>query len=426
MLPPTVNRGPPVASLDYLDPFAGEAPLLPQSDWQTLRAAIENQGLRVQRRGRETRSAILSAVDCVSIYEVASPEGEVLAEGKGETDARALYSALGEAAERLLAKTPQGGTPWLAKADELRAKGMPFPHLTCGMGDLYSPDLPLEWIAARTGDGRNGALPAELAYYPFDPATGVKAFSLQHTAGLAAGSSIAGAARAGLLECIETDAYWLSMRTKHVAAHFTQLEDAPDALIRNLSRQLESAGIRVHAGLISFDWPIPIVHVVLETTGETLPALAHGLGSAETTVAALRKALLEAVQVFTGLEKVSLEYWPDIAVGSGEESRPAIAWSSRAFSGRITEPLLNSPAITLNSAPAPTLKNIKELNSWALERGFTPWVASLGEFEGLTTVRVLLDGAVTPFTERDSPSDRVLAVASSLGLRYPYLDPVLT
>ena len=49
----------------------------------------------------------------------------------------------------------------------------------------------------------------------------------------------------------------------------------------------------------------------------------------------MERALLEAVQVYSGLEKVSQDYWPEIVLPRSARGEPAIAWSSHDFVDRV-------------------------------------------------------------------------------------------
>jgi hypothetical protein len=284
----------------------------------------------------------------------------------------------------------------------------------------------MEWILARTFDGVWGAMPAELAYYPFASRTGVRAFATQHTAGLAAGGSPHAAAIAGLRECIETDAYWRSMRTKQVCGLFGNLEDAGDAPIASLVRKLAQMGIRVWAGSIAFDWPLPIAHVVLETKGESLPALSHGLGAGGTWREAVERALHEAIQVYSGLEKVSLQYWQDVSVQAHRTAEAAIVWSNPGFSPRILEPFRNAPPLDLNEPFEGLVTDVQPLIGWMKARELVAWTADLGVRDGLHVARTFLEGGVSAFSERGAPSTHLMDAVHRAGLTYPYLDPILT
>jgi hypothetical protein len=392
-------------------------------DWDTIRKSLTERGLIIEDRA--SQSALLSGSSLCSVVEIRDNPGKVLAEGKGLTQGEALIGVLGEAVERLVAQLPNPNRLFLATAREITAAGLGAPNLTCEARDLFSPDLPLEWVSAETLSGGAGALPAELVYYPFQPSTAIKAFSVQHTAGLAAGNTIAAASAAALREAIETDAYWLSMRCMRICSRFDALADAPAPEVRRLVRSLAEVGVRTHAGLISFDWPVPIVHVVLETVSESLPALSHGLALSADPYVALQRALLEAIQVFTGLEKVSRHYWPEISVGLSRTADPPLLWSDPNYARRIVEMFENAPPVDLaaDTSFAPTLK---ELAAWMKQKGMTGWLAHLGSQGGLEVVRAYIEGGVSAFSERGRPSPRLNDMLSRYGLRFPYLDPVLT
>lgn len=392
-------------------------------DWNRIQASLVELGLIVESRHHQ--SALLSQGSLCSVFEIRDQLGKVLSEGKGVCESDAIKGALGEAVERLAAQLPRPDRLFVATARELTEAGFALPKFSPGHRDLYSEDLSLEWVIADTFSETVGALPAELVYYPFQPSSGIKAFSVQSTVGLAAGASVASASVAGLREAIETDAYWLSMRTRRVCATFRDLFDCSAPRVRQLVRALDGLGVATHAGLISFDWPVPIVHVVLETKSESLPALSHGLAMGVDPLMALERALLEAIQVYSGLEKVALEYWPEISVGLARSADPPIIWSDPSYAQRVVGMFDEAPPVNL-SASETNVTKVSGLLEWMISQGMTPWRAHLGERHELEIVRSFIEGGVSPFSERGDPSPRVQALLAKCGLRYPYLDPVLT
>jgi thiazole/oxazole-forming peptide maturase SagD family component len=398
-------------------------------DWAAIRSHLESAGLEVRSRPLEVGSVghprPIALEPGVWVFEVVDAQGVVVAEGKGLSEAQALHSALGEAVERRIAQSMGHAGLFLASQQELEARGIRTPRLEATGADLFSPRLPMEWVGARTLAGTAGALPAEMVLYPYSRGVPVKAFRCQHTAGLAAGAGFAEAVGAALLETIETDGYWLSMRMHRLVGTFNTLATT-HTRVTGIVQQLAAAGIRAHAGLINFDWPLSVVHVVLESQNETLPALAHGLGSGLTHERAIERALLEAVQVYLGLRKVVAEYWPQISLQPHALTDPALIWSSPSFSARVTEMFEQAPAIEVEAPREGGVECVGDLMSWLEQRGMVPWVVRLGELSGLTVVRVVLEGGVSAFSERGGPSRRVLEVADRLGVRGLHFDAVLT
>lgn len=410
-----------IADIRIADPH-GDAPAS-AVDWHEIRTKLIEQGLIIDSRA--TESPLLSATALCEVVEIRDCAGKVLSEGKGVAYDTAMQGALGEGVERLAAQLPDGKKLFISTARELAASGVAIPALAAEVRDLFSPDLPLEWVSARTLSGRSGALPAELVYYPFQPGSAVKAFSAQHTGGLAAGSSLASATAAALREAVETDAYWLSMRCMRIDSRFDALADSPVAETRRIVRSLAEIGIRTHAGIISFDWPVPIVHVVLENASEGLPALSHGLALGDNPFTALQRALLEAIQVYTGMEKVARLYWPEISVSLSRTADPSLVWSDPAYARRIVDMFENAPKFDPATATA-NVSRVGELDAWMTRHGMTAWCAPLGRSHGLEVTRVYIEGGVSPFSERGQPSRRVCDMLARCGLQHPYLDPILT
>ena len=392
-------------------------------DWNGIESKFPSLGLTLRRRGRD--GGLLAGLGSVSVFEVLDLNQKVVAEGKGCSDEAARQSALGETVERLVAQQLSPGSLFISSADDLSRIGLRTPALAARSGDLFAPSTLGEWVSALTFDGVEGAMPAELAFYPFSPASGIKLFSHQHTSGLGAGASPAQASLAGLRECIETDCYWLSMRTRRLCGSF-DLANLADDLISPIIHYLTEGGIEVHAGLINYDWPISVVHVVLETQSESLPALAHGLGSGSNHRQALQRALLEAMQVYSGLEKVCLSYWPEIAVGLKPTADPALVWAARSSIPRITAMFTNAPRLDPTGSFGAQPTDAAGLLNHIADRNMTAWRTSLGSMGGLHVERVLIDGAISPFSERDGPSKRLQTFLDASGLRDAYLDPILT
>lgn len=410
-----------IANTRIADPH-GDAPGS-AVDWDGIRAKLIEQGLIIDSRAID--SPLLSATALCEVVEIRDSAGKVLSEGKGVAYDTAMQGALGEGVERLAAQLPDEERLFISTARELAASGVAIPALAAEARDLFSPDLPLEWVSAQTFSGRSGALPAELVYYPFQPGSAVKAFSAQHTAGLAVGASLASATAAALREAVETDAYWLSMRCMRIDSRFDALADSPVPEIRRIVRSLAEIGIRTHAGIISFDWPVPIVHVVLENASEGLPALSHGLALGVNPFNALQRALLESVQVYTGMEKVARLYWPEISVSLSRTADPSLVWSDPAYARRIVAMFENAPRFDPATATA-HLSTVGELDAWMTQHEMTAWCAALGKSHGLEVARAYIEGGVSPFSERSQPSRRVCDMLTRYGLQHPYLDPVLT
>lgn len=397
-----------------------------QTDWKAVADHFSKRGFTVAKRTASADS--IEFQESVAVFELTDPNGKVLSEGKGLSESAAVESLYGEAVERTVAQTVPANTIFQASATSLRSIGYVLPLLGPGLNDLFSDDLICDWVSARTFFGDRAAIPAELAYYPYQSSTSVSAFAQQQTTGLAAGTSTEEAALAGLLECIEGDAYWTSLRAHLISGRFANLGEIDNHNVRRIVGVLNKSGVRVHAGLIDFDWPLAIVHVVLENARESLPALSHGLGAGLCFDEAIERALIEAIQVFTGLEKVVAQYWPDISCTRVRTRvEPAISWSGPSFAPRIVEMFEEAPPIDLQpNRRSAYIKSFSQLPNWLEQNGFRALFAELGTLCELRVVRVHLDGTVSAFTERNGPSATLMRKLHKLGVPYAYLDPILS
>jgi hypothetical protein len=342
----TRSRSPHVQLLQKRDfdirqlrPRTSRSPAQDSVNWSDVTNGLKRRGVVINRRPTKkvVASEFLSPLTVGHVFECVDKTGKVVSEGKGLSVHSARRAALAEAIERITAQNPTKRESFVGSRREVVDAGLSTPKIAAGSRDLFSEDLILEWYPAFNLDGAPGAVPAELVLYPASHRIPVRSFSIHHTAGLAAGSSTGEAAAAAILELIETDCYWISMRMHQVCGKFVGLGESSSLNVRHLVAALHEQGIAVHAGLISFDWPLSVVHVVLENMKGQLPALSHGLGSSFSHDMAIEKALLEAIQVFSGLQKVAVDYWPDITMKSETSAEPLLFWSDPSRRKRIVE-----------------------------------------------------------------------------------------
>jgi YcaO-like protein with predicted kinase domain len=401
---------------------------VPLLRWDQIRKDLQSIGitLGVRPSAKVRRSPFLRPIGLISVFECTDQNGKVVSEGKGRSRALAYKSALGEAVERVAAQRVFPERIVTASPHHLRKSGEHFPEFDAHCEDLYSDDLIMDWVPAQGLDGTSGLLPAELVYYPYDPILPVRAFSAQHTAGLASAGSVDEAAAKGLSELLETDAYWTSMRLQKICCRVDGLATRAD-LVGRLTRKLDSQGINVHAGLISFHWPIPIFHVVCEARGERIPALSHGLGASIDSSSALEHALLEAIQVYSGLQEVAAEYWPQICLSPSATANPALVWSTPAHKHRVIPMFERAPSIDLDALRLDaSINSFQNLEDWLRKCGYRIWIAKLGSLLGLETVRVFSEDLISPFSERSSPSQLLMQRSQQYNGGILHFDPILT
>jgi hypothetical protein len=86
-----------------------------------------------------------------------------------------------------------------------------------------------------------------------------------------------------------------------------------------------------------------------------------------------------------------------------------------------------APPLSTSQPAASGLAKFEDLVEWlSSSTDYTIWITELGGSLGLNVVRVFIEGIVTPFSERSSPSERLNKMLKSADIRYPYFDPILT
>ena len=415
--PPLSSSGIELSTLAYSDGRL-EAPSTNFS-WDDIGDAVRELGFHVECVG-QTDDGNSPALG-IWLTEISSAQtGYVYAGGKGLSELGAMRTALGEFAERYIASHPPPSAAFLSSEIKLKKRGFFIPPIVAGGRDCYSPGLEHDWVIGSTINGSPAALPAEKAFYEYVPASGVRAFSWQHTAGLAVGRSLEEAIWAGLTECLERDAYWLVMRCKLSCPRL----DACQLLAEwpQITASLEAANLVVVLKDCSLDWPLSIVHAAIVDPQQQLPAFSHGIGSALSIEEAALKAVLEALQIRFGL--LRLVHQDSAASMFPAEGRSAARlWSDPASRGLI-EHLLDDPKVIPEAKPSPS--SATAAVSKIEREGHRIVYSRLGEFQGLQAVRVLVGNAVEPDPLNESIPSRMAHWLEKAGLRTPYREPILT
>src|ERR1700730_2395533 len=103
--------------------------------------------------------------------------------------------------------------------------------------------------------------------------------------------------------------------------------------------------------------------------------------------------------------------------------RNTIASGNDGFTNAVSAPGCIPEAVTVGSTTkSDTVSSVAP--PWRLPTlpGRSPRCAR----RGLHVVRVFLEGAVSAFSERSGPSDRVSSFAREFGIKYQYFNPILT
>jgi len=391
--------------------------------WSDVCAAVQMSGATIQETSHSStrNDSLINYASPLQTLEFLDQDGAVIAGGCGLTREQALRSALGEAAERIIAQTPDARMIFSATADGLRRDGWAIPEIEYGPRDAYSDLTYIDWVIASTITGHRAAIPAELAYYNYHPLSGVKGFALQHTAGLAAGGTLEEAVWHGLTELLERDAYWITMRTRHSFPEISTdlIKEAEPELFRKISE----AGLKVVLKDISLDWPIKIVHTILIDESNRIPAFSHGIGSHVNWQHAAVKAVRESIQVRAGLIRHCQQSLSEIVFPMDSMKWAPSAWSdptsadilSHLFEGGGMAGPSSTRAVSIEGAIAAIQK----------KAGQVFWTV-LGNLGPLKVVRVVVPNCVKPDRNPGYVSLRLQKWLDVFGLASPHDVPILT
>jgi thiazole/oxazole-forming peptide maturase SagD family component len=393
--------------------------------WERVKSDLQNLGYSLRERNPTTTDAvgIVNSSELIPVVEMIAPDGGVIAGGKGLVASDAWPSALSEAVERIIAQTPNTKDIFLSSEAALIKSGICVPKFVSSQRDAYSSQLCIDWTQAQTLQGAPAAIPAEKAFYNYEPSCGIRAFATQHTAGLASGASIEEAVWAGITECMERDAYWIVMRCK------LHCPDIDTEIIREnhseLSSLVAAAGLRLYLKDISLDWPIKIVHAGLRDETGRIPAFSHGVGAHTSLKGAAYKAVLESLQIRSGLVRLCQKQTHNILLPSAAKDAPS-AWSDPSSLLELSH--LFEEAIGLSD---PSLLGIEGLNPETIVEsisqisGSIVW-SNLGQKANLHVVRVILENCVPPDHDPSLISPRLQQWLSVTKTRFPSTFPILT
>lgn len=351
-----------------------------------------------------------------------------LAEGKGYTAEQARRSATGEVIERLVAqRKPPADKVVSASQAKLRANGIATFVPELGDRDLFSEELVIDWVAGNRWAGQGVLIPAEKAYFEYKPRYFFHGFEMLDTVGLSAGRTHADAVANGLLECLERDAYAVTMRCRLSGpAIDLRIDGAVGKLLEDLGRQ----GIEVHARAVTGDWPVPIIHVLLLDREDRLPKHSHGCSAALSAEHAFGRALLEAVQIHDGLCRFADEAWIEICERINQGHSTAWhAWVDPTYTSALQHLLVDpgEPRVSLRALDAKReCRSIDEVARHVIGMGHDIVWTELGSEQEHTVVRVLVRGTVRTDARHDHYDQRLRGWVRKCGLPGPYYDAILS
>lgn len=347
-------------------------------------------------------------------------DGQIV-EGRGDTIQAASLGALGEAIERHVA----GCQPRIRQTGTRRQIGNSvLPPI--GVFDLFHDDLEVDWIPVK--DVHRSTIhqvPAEIAFRGYVPTRGIRAFGYDSTHGLATGTTQTEALANALLEIMERDAYWTVMRC-HLSTQTVQSEFR-NASVRQSMELLQRDGRAIHLKWISLDWPVPIVHALIESVDGSVPALAHGTGASLDPLMAVQRATEECVQSLYQQTRFCDLYGDRISeADSFSTNNPHYLWCHPSHRKRVAFLKESTPAHVIGTSslvPHPTTLRtaIKELAA----KGHSCFASTLHGSDGLAVVKAVIPTAQPPVPDASIAVARLESLRMALKLPSLYNDPIL-
>lgn len=396
-------------------------------NWKKIKIGLKKRGYTLVKRNPTSYISNLKK-DLIHVYAVVHDQLGVIAEGKGFSDIQAMKSALSEAVERCFSSGENRKDIIVGNQKNLFKQKKKSIEIISGARDTYTEKVYTEWIdAIDLLSGENIFLPAEVAFFNYTPKQlKLRLFSLSHTTGLATGSSFEDAALSGILEVIERDAYWITMRCKIVCPDIDLkevkgLSDKVSKLVTNLNK----SGLEVSIKDMSLDWGVPVAHVVLKDIEGKIPCFAHGSGAGLNWVVAISRAVAEAVQMYLGMKEFTSvpDNWEQVISAQGNLGSGVLSWSDPLFGVHLNH-LLGKSSSKFNSELK--VKDPAELLNLLCKKDYSVIVAPINEMDGLKTVRVYIPEATQPDERLERISGRLNRFKDELGLKSFYSDPILT
>ena len=274
------------------------------------RVGIVRSCARVVQDWREPRRPVVYRATLANFDFRRVPPLERITSGKGFTERDSARSAIVEALERYCAQQRRPGAFTTRRASALdhpailpeelvlysdaqyRTPGFPFPRPTA--------DAELTWVQATDVHSAEPVYaPASLVYMNYAGAGGRELFTRTNTSGLAGGRDLPSAVLSAIYELVERDAYMITWLTRLPAARI--MFDETDGLAAEICRHYARFAIETLAFDVTTDLRIPVVMAVAVDHSGALPAAVVGLGCDLDPASALDRAVMEIVQVRTGL-----------------------------------------------------------------------------------------------------------------------------
>ena len=225
----------------------------------------------------------------------------VVASGADLEREGALWSILGEACERYIAKLYQADELTVASAAELGDEALPIDRMIVYGDEQYGrpgfpfhrvdKSVPMRWARGQElTTGRPAYVPAQLVWLSYQAMSPRENFHIQVSSGLAAGPSVESAILTGLREVIERDAFachWL------LAAAAPRLRLDVDTIEPvGLRRLLQRTKCDVNLRWLETEFGVPCVLSIV--TDPRQPGVALGMSCHPDPARAVQKAVVES------------------------------------------------------------------------------------------------------------------------------------
>jgi ribosomal protein S12 methylthiotransferase accessory factor len=161
------------------------------------------------------------------------------------------------------------------------------------------PSSELTWVGGTFADGRAPVyVPAALVYLEYPGEGAAELFAQPTSNGLAGSTSLEGAVLAGLLEVAERDAFLIVWLARLPVPRLDLSRSA--GLVEDVRKHYRRSGVELVAFDATLDVGIPVVIAMAVDRTGAHPAVTVGLGCNLDVNVALRRAVMEVVQVRAG------------------------------------------------------------------------------------------------------------------------------
>jgi ribosomal protein S12 methylthiotransferase accessory factor len=230
---------------------------------------------------------------------------ERMGAGKGWTEDGAQRAAVGEAVERYCAYHWDPGRTFVAAPADLRMAALTPADCVLYDAEQYarrgwryrpwSEEQPITWVeGVGLPDGEPVALPASMCFLTYPPPDPGELFAPATSNGLAAGSTLSGAALGGLCELMERDALMIAWMNRLPAVELELA--AAGGIAGALHRHYAALDVELRAFVLPTDLPATVVLALACEDEPGVPATVVGMGCHPAPMTAVAKALFELCQ----------------------------------------------------------------------------------------------------------------------------------